>query len=45
VSIHVPAHNDPPELLIQTLRSLGGIEWGNFEVLVVDNNTTNPQIS
>src|SRR5881394_1083260 len=39
VSIHVPAHNEPPELLIQTLRSLSRIHWTDFEVLVIDNNT------
>src|ERR1043166_4439185 len=27
VSIHVPAHNEPPELLIETLRSLSRIQW------------------
>src|SRR5438128_4403520 len=44
VSIQVPAHNEPPELLIQTLRSLGRVQWTNYEVLVIDNNTTNPQL-
>ncbi len=40
VSIHVPAHNEPPEVLIDTLKSLSRIRWKNFEVLVIDNNTT-----
>lgn len=44
VSIHVPAHNEPPELLFQTLRSLSRIEWSNYEVLVIDNNTSDPQL-
>ncbi|HMO65199.1 MAG TPA: glycosyltransferase, partial [Verrucomicrobiota bacterium] len=39
VSIHVPAHNEPPELLIQTLDSLARLDWPDFEVLVMDNNT------
>src|SRR5688572_15768097 len=39
ISIHVPAHNEPPELLIQTLWSLSRIHWTNYEVLVIDNNT------
>src|SRR2546426_876867 len=42
VSIHVPAHNEPPELLMQTLRSLSRIHWSNYEVLVIDNNTADP---
>ena len=44
VSIHVPAHNEPPELLIQTLRSLSRIKWSHYEVLVIDNNTSDPQL-
>lgn len=44
VSIHVPAHNEPPELLIQTLRSMERIRWTNFEVLVIDNNTADPAL-
>ena len=38
-SILVPAHNEPPELLAETLRSLAQLRWKQFEVLVVDNNT------
>jgi len=44
VSIHVPAHNEPPELLIETLRSLSRIQWSHYEVLVIDNNTSDPQL-
>jgi len=40
ISIHVPAHNEPPELLKQTLLSLSRLKWSNYEVLVIDNNTT-----
>lgn len=40
VSILVPAHNEPPEILVATLRSLAGIRWSAYEVLVVDNNTS-----
>src|SRR5213596_3142517 len=44
VSIHVPANNEPPELLIQTLRSLCRINWTNYEVLVIDNNTADARL-
>lgn len=44
VSIHVPAHNEPPEVVIQTLRSLSGLKWSNYEVLVIDNNTSDPNL-
>ena len=40
VSIHVPTHNEPPEVVEQTLRSLANLRWSNFEVLVIDNNTS-----
>lgn len=39
VSIHVPAYNEPPELLVDTLRTLAQLDYPNFEVIVVDNNT------
>lgn len=39
VSIQVPACNEPPEVLAATLRSLAGLSWPNYEVLVIDNNT------
>ncbi len=39
VSIHVPAYNEPPEMLNQTLDRLAELNYPNFEVLVIDNNT------
>jgi len=39
VSIHVPIHNEPPALVIKTLQALQRLEYPNFEVLVIDNNT------
>ena len=44
VSIHVPAYNEPPELLIETLDALAWLDYPDFEVLVIDNNTTDPQV-
>jgi len=39
VSVHVPAYNEPPAMLIETLDALARLEYPNFEVLVIDNNT------
>lgn len=39
VSIHVPAYNEPPEMLIETLDALARLDYPDFEVLVIDNNT------
>jgi cellulose synthase/poly-beta-1,6-N-acetylglucosamine synthase-like glycosyltransferase len=39
VSIHVPCYNEPPHMVIETLDALALIDYPNFEVLVIDNNT------
>jgi cellulose synthase/poly-beta-1,6-N-acetylglucosamine synthase-like glycosyltransferase len=39
VSLQVPAYNEPIEVLQKTLNSLAKLNYPNFEVLVVDNNT------
>jgi exo-beta-1,3-glucanase (GH17 family)/cellulose synthase/poly-beta-1,6-N-acetylglucosamine synthase-like glycosyltransferase len=39
VSIHVPAYNEPPDMLIATLNALAALDYVNYEVLVIDNNT------
>lgn len=44
VSIHVPAHDEPPELLRETLSALKNLRWSNFEVLVIDNNTKDENV-
>lgn len=44
VSIHLPCHNEPPEMVIQTLASLVRMDYRNFEVLILDNNTKNEDV-
>ncbi len=44
VSIHLPCHNEPPEMVIQTLASLARLDYPNFEVLVIDNNTRSEDV-
>lgn len=44
VSIHVPAYNEPPEMLNQTLDALAAMDYPKFEVLVIDNNTKDPAV-
>jgi exo-beta-1,3-glucanase (GH17 family)/cellulose synthase/poly-beta-1,6-N-acetylglucosamine synthase-like glycosyltransferase len=44
VSIHVPAFSEPPEMLIETLRSLAALDYPSFEVVVVDNNTDDERL-
>lgn len=44
VSIHVPVHAEPPEVAIATLDRLAALDYPNFEVLVIDNNTADPRL-
>jgi exo-beta-1,3-glucanase (GH17 family)/cellulose synthase/poly-beta-1,6-N-acetylglucosamine synthase-like glycosyltransferase len=44
VSVQVPAYNEPPELLIETLDALAALDYPSFEVLVIDNNTKDPGV-
>ncbi len=44
VSVHVPAYNEPPEMLIETLNALSLLDYPRFEVLVIDNNTKDPAV-
>jgi cellulose synthase/poly-beta-1,6-N-acetylglucosamine synthase-like glycosyltransferase len=44
VSIHVPCHAEPPELVKATLDRLAALDYPHFEVVVVDNNTADPAL-
>ncbi len=44
VSIQVATYNEPPEMVMLTLDSLAALDYSNYEVLVIDNNTKNPDI-
>jgi exo-beta-1,3-glucanase (GH17 family)/cellulose synthase/poly-beta-1,6-N-acetylglucosamine synthase-like glycosyltransferase len=44
VSVHVPAYNEPPEMVIETLNALTSLDYPRFEVIVVDNNTKDPAV-
>src|SRR5580693_8743021 len=39
VSLHVPAHNEPPAMVIETLRSLLRLDYPRYEVILIDDNT------
>ena len=44
VSLHIPAYNEPPELLIETIKAVERIDYPNFEIVVIDNNTKDPAV-
>ena len=39
ISLHVPAHNEPPDMVIDTLRALVRLDYPRYEVIVIDDNT------
>ena len=42
VSVHVPCYNEPPAMVMATLNALARLDYENFEVIVLDNNTPDP---
>jgi cellulose synthase/poly-beta-1,6-N-acetylglucosamine synthase-like glycosyltransferase len=43
-SVHVPTHNEPPEVVIATLEHISALEYDRFEVIVIDNNTIDSKL-
>ncbi|HEY0472541.1 MAG TPA: glycosyltransferase family 2 protein [Kribbella sp.] len=44
VSMHVPAHNEPPEMVIETLAALRRLNYPNYEIVAIDDNTEDPEL-
>ena len=44
VSVHVPCYNEPPEMVKQTLDALAALDYPDYEVLIIDNNTKDPAV-
>lgn len=44
VSLHVPAYNEPPDMVKETLDALAKLDYPNYEVIVIDDNTTDPSL-
>jgi exo-beta-1,3-glucanase (GH17 family)/cellulose synthase/poly-beta-1,6-N-acetylglucosamine synthase-like glycosyltransferase len=44
VSIHVPTYNEPPQMVIETLNALARLDYDNYEVILLDNNTPDPEV-
>lgn len=43
VSVQVPCYNEPPMMVIETLDALARLDYDNFEIIVLDNNTPDPE--
>src|SRR6266487_1753277 len=44
VSLHVPAHNEPPDMVLDTLRSLLRLDYPRYEIILIDDNTDDEQL-
>ena len=44
VSLHVPAHNEPPDMVIQTLTSLLRLDYPRYEIIAIDDNTDDERL-
>lgn len=44
VSLHVPAYNEPPDMVIATLDALAKLDYPNYEVIMIDDNTTDESL-
>ncbi len=44
VSVHLPCYNEPPDMVIETLDALARLNYPRFEVIVIDNNTKDPEV-
>ena len=44
VSLHLPICNEPPHMVRQTLDALARLDYPDYEVLVIDNNTVDPAL-
>ena len=41
VSIHIAICNEPPEIVLDTLKSFRDLNYDNFEVIIISNNSLN----
>ncbi|WP_310964314.1 glycosyltransferase family 2 protein [Nocardioides terrisoli] len=44
VSLHVPSYEEPPDMVIGTLASLSRLDYDNYEIVAIDDNTTDESL-
>lgn len=44
VSLHLPCFEEPPQIVIDSLKALSELDYPNFEVIVIDNNTKDEKL-
>ncbi len=41
VSLHIPSYNEEPEMLIRTIEHVLQLNYQNYELIIIENNTQN----
>ncbi len=44
VSIHIPSYNEEPEMLIHTIQCVTKLDYTNYELIIIENNTSDEKI-
>ena len=44
VTLQVPTYSEPPKLVIETLNKISQLDYQNYEVMVIDNNTKDEKL-
>lgn len=44
VSVQIATYNEPPEMLIETIKALEGQNYPDFEIVIIDNNTQDESV-
>ena len=44
ISLQIAAYNEPPDMLIETIKSAEFIDYPNFEIVIIDNNTKDADV-
>ncbi|MBP7823055.1 glycosyltransferase [Candidatus Gracilibacteria bacterium] len=44
VSLHIPSYNEEPEMLIKTIEHVTKLDYSNYELIIIENNTRDENI-
>jgi exo-beta-1,3-glucanase (GH17 family)/cellulose synthase/poly-beta-1,6-N-acetylglucosamine synthase-like glycosyltransferase len=44
ISVHLPTYNEPPQMVIETINALARLDYDDYEVIILDNNTPDPEV-
>jgi exo-beta-1,3-glucanase (GH17 family)/cellulose synthase/poly-beta-1,6-N-acetylglucosamine synthase-like glycosyltransferase len=44
ISVHLPTYNEPPQMVIATIDALTRLDYDDYEVIVLDNNTKDSEV-